>query len=90
MQLSSLYQYFASHPEASWIIDWHKARYLYNYIKEHPVKKILDLGTGIGATTAISALAMKNKGEENYEIHTVEQFQKCYDLSQKLIPDELK
>ena len=91
MQLSSLYQYFASHPEADWIIDWHKARYLYNYVKEHPeVKRVLDLGTGIGATAAIVALALKNKGEQDYEIHTVEQFQKCYDLAQKLIPNELK
>ena len=90
MKLQSIYSYFANHPEADWIIDWPKARLLYNYVKEHPVKKILDLGTGIGATAAIFALAMKNKGEENYEIHTVEQFQKCYDLAQKLIPDELK
>ena len=90
MTLQSLYGYFAQHPEGDWIMDWPKARLLYNYIKEHPIKKVLDLGTGIGCTTAIIALAMKNKGEENYEIHTVEQFQKCYDLAQKLIPDELK
>ena len=90
MTLGNLYAFFAQHPEGAWIIDWPKAHLLYNYVKEHPIKKILDLGTGIGATASICALAMVNKGEQDYEIHTVEQFEKCHKLAQQLIPPELK
>jgi len=88
--LQALYEFFAQHPEGRWIITPQNARYLYHYVKEHPVKRILDLGTGIGAAAAIMALALQNKGETDYEIHTVEQFEKCYKLAQKLIPEELK
>ena len=90
MELTTLYKLFASSSEAQWIVRWDNAQELYNFVRENPVKKVLDLGTGIGCSPAIIALAFQDKGETNYEIHTVEQTQKCYDLAQKLIPEELK
>lgn len=62
---------------------------LYEFVKKRPIKRILELGTGIGCSTAAMALALKDKGEGG-EVHTVEQFEKCYKLAQELIPDELK
>ena len=45
---------------------------------------------GIGFSTSVIALALKDKGETDYEIHTVEQFDKCVKLANELIPEELK
>lgn len=90
MKLSTLYKHFANHPEGGWIMEWPNARQLYNHVKETQPKNILDLGTGIGCTAAVVALALENTGVKDYQIHTVEQTQKCYDLAQHLIPDELK
>jgi hypothetical protein len=63
---------------------------LYNYIKEHDVKKVLDLGTGVGFSASVMALAFKDKGVEDYHIDSVEQFDKCIALANQLIPKELK
>ena len=90
MTLESLYKYYSSHPESAWIMQPENVRYLYQYIKNNPIKKVLDLGTGISLSTATIALAMKAKGETDYEIHTVEQTEKCFNLAQELIPPELK
>lgn len=100
MDLKSLYNSFHSHPEGSWIMRWDNAQRLYKFIKRQAVQvesgkvrslyKILDLGTGIGCSASIVALAMKNKGITDYEIHTIEQFEKCFRLAQEFIPEELK
>jgi len=63
---------------------------LFDFVKKHPVKKILDLGTGIGCSVAIIALALKTKGEEDFKMDSVEQYDKCIKLANELIPEELK
>lgn len=88
MKLSTLYHHFAAHPEGGWIMSWPNARLLYNHIKEYQPRKILDLGTGIGCTAAVAALALDNIGVKEYDIHTVDQYQKCYDLAQEIMPQE--
>lgn len=85
----ALYGLFANHPEGAWIMVPDNARDLYNLVKLHPIKNVLDLGTGIGTSAAMIALALKDKGEKGV-IHTVEQFKKCYDLAQQLIPEDLQ
>jgi len=90
MNFKSLYNLFRSHPEGNWIVKPYNAETLYNLIKSNPVKKILDLGTGIGLSASTIALAMEEKKEPDYEIHTVEQKEKCHRLAQELVPEELK
>jgi hypothetical protein len=68
------------------------ARDLYNFVKERPeIKKVLDLGTGIGASVATIALAMQNResGSEGCHIDSIEQFDKCIKIASDLIPPEL-
>lgn len=90
MTLDNLYKIFSNHKEGQWVMQWHNAILLYRFIKNHPVKRILDLGTGIGVSTAICALALQDKGETDYHIDTVEQFDKCVNLAKELIPKELQ
>lgn len=90
LNLKNLYRYFASHPEGSWIMIWPNALDLYKLVKSHNIKNVLDLGTGIGVSASVVALALKEKGETDYHIDTIEQFDKCVRLAEELIPSELK
>jgi len=88
--LKSLYNHFASHPEGVWVMQPQNVPILYDFVKTHKIKKVLDLGTGIGTTAAIVALALKDKGEMDYHIDTVESLDKCINLARKLIPVDLQ
>lgn len=88
MTVKSLAKFYTEHKEGAWVMKWPDPLYLYNYVKEYPIKKVLDLGTGIGLSTATVALALKEKGVD-YEIHTVDQYAKCYNLAQELMPKDL-
>lgn len=66
------------------------AQGLYDFIKKNNVKKVLDLGTGIGASAAVMALAFKDKGVEDYHIDSIDQYDKCLRLANELIPEDLK
>lgn len=90
MQLKPLYEVFATHPEGRWVMDPRNVESLYKFVKEHPVKKVLDLGTGIGLSSSVIALALKDKGETDYRIDSVEQYEKCVKIASRLIPPELK
>ena len=90
MNLNSLYMRFASHPEGSWIMIYENVKQLYNFILNNPIKKVLDLGCGIGCSASIIALALKDKGETDYHIDSIEQFDKCIKLANEIIPEELK
>lgn len=95
MTLQNLYKYYHSHPESKWIMSWENTQLLYKFVREHPVKKILTLGTGIGLSDAVIALALKDKNEPqidsiNHQIDTLEPFEKCFKLAQELMPEKLK
>jgi len=85
-ELKNLYFIFKKHPEAKWIIGKDDALILYKLIKKFNPKSVLDLGTGIGASTAVIALALESGGR----ITTVEQFEKCVKIAKELIPETLK
>jgi|SRR3990167_348776 len=90
MNLKNLYQLFLSHPENAYLMKYHNVLLLYKFIRNHPIKRVLDLGTGLGLSAAVCALAFKDKGEADYHIDSVEQFDKCIKLANELIPQELK
>lgn len=90
MTLKNLYNIFASSPEGIWIMQWPNAQSLYDYIKNNNVKRVLDLGTGIGASAAVVSLAFKDKGVEDYHIDSIEQYDKCIRIANKLVPEELR
>lgn len=89
LNFKNLYRSFASHPEASWIMKPQNAYALYQFVKGHEIKKVLDLGTGIGASASIIALALKEKGAQ-VDITSIEQSDKCIRLANELIPEPLK
>lgn len=90
MTLKALYNSFAVHPEGSWIMRWENAQTLFNLVKNKPIKKILDLGTGIGCSASVMAFALQEKGETDWQIDSVEQFDKCIKLAAELIPAEFR
>lgn len=90
MELKELYQVFAKHPEQQWIMQAENVQQLYNFTKKHPIKRVLDLGTGIGTSVSIVALALKNKGEIDFHIDTIEQSDKCIAVAKELVPKELQ
>jgi len=90
LNIKTLYNYYADHPESTWIMQPDAAPHLYSFIKKNNFTKILDLGTGIGCTAAIIALAFEEKGTKDYEIHTLEQYDKCRKIAEEIIPKPLK
>ena len=90
MELKTLYKLFKTHKEGSYVMESQNAVLLYQFVRKHPIKRVLDLGTGIGLSSAVCALAFLDKGEKEGHIDTVEQFDKCINLANELIPEELK
>ena len=71
MQLQSLFNYFKSHPESSWLMEPQNCQKLYEFVMKHPIKNVLDLGTGIGLSASVVALALKDKGEKDFRIDSL-------------------
>jgi predicted O-methyltransferase YrrM len=84
-RLKDCYKIFASSPESDWIIGWKEAKKIHRLIKARRPKNILELGTGIGTTAAIMALAAPDS-----QITTVEQKEKCLAIARRLIPTALQ
>ncbi len=89
MTLKSLYTHFARDKESSWIMRYYNVEALYKFIQEHPIKRVLELGTGIGLSAAVCALAFKDKGIEDWHVDTMEQYRKCIDIAMQMNPKEL-
>lgn len=90
MNITTLYNYFRQSPESTWIMQYPNAVDLYDFIIKNPIKKILNLGTGIGFSDAVIALAWKDKGVIDGEIDSIEQYEKCVKIANELIPEEFK
>lgn len=92
-KIAPLYKIFADSPEGKWIIGKEDAVRIYRLIRRQykKLKKInvLELGTGIGAATAIMAKAIEDSGEEG-SITTIEQQDKCIELARGLVPEKLQ
>ena len=86
--MRALWEQFATHKEGNWIMRYQNAETFYNFLLRTDVKDFLELGTGIGCSTALFGLAMQDKGVKDYTIHTVEQYEKCVVLAKELIPKE--
>lgn len=89
MNLKTLHNLFRGHKEGTWVMQFENCVALYKFIKEHDIKRVLDLGTGLGLSASIIGLALNEKGVD-YHIDSIEQFDKCVDLAKKLIPEELQ
>ena len=89
-ELKKLYKSFLKSPESQWIMQWPNAVDLYNFILNNPIKRVLGLGTGVGLSDAVIALAWKTKGEKDGQLDTVEQYDKCIKLAKEMIPAELQ
>jgi len=88
MTIKSLYEYFAHNPNGNWIVEPQNASFLYSLIKKNPnIKRVLDLGTGIGLSASTAALAMEGR---DYHIDSLEQYDKCIKIAKDLIPKEFK
>ncbi len=83
-QKDELYDSFRHRRGGKWVMGYHDWKRLDKLIKTHQPKMILELGTGIGGSTACMARALQGKAL----IHTVEQLDKCVRLAQELIPKE--
>jgi len=55
-------------------------------IKQNKIKKVLELGTGVGVSTASIAYSLPEDGQ----IDTLEQFEKCINIAKIVIPAELR
>jgi len=84
-QLENLWLKFFHHPQGKWIMKLPEVTRLYESIKQYNPTQVLELGTGIGASTAIMASAL-----DNGRIMTIEQSKKCIEIAKELIPFELK
>jgi len=70
-------------------MQWPNAQRLYDFILKNPIERVLGLGTGIGLSDAVIALAWEHKGIKGH-IDSIEQYDKCIKLANELIPVELK
>ena len=85
MKLKELYAIFRKSPEGKWILGETEATTLYKLILKHKPQTVLDLGLGIGCSTATMALAM-----ESGRIIALEQKEKCIRLAKSYIPPLLQ
>lgn len=84
MDPATLYARFKNSPHGRWIVGLNDFEKLANVIKEFKPKRILELGTGIGASTALIASVT------DAPIDTVEQFDTVMEIAQDLIPRDLQ
>ena len=87
-ELTELAATFRASPEGGWTIAENDVLRLYQYVLHYRPHRILELGTGIGFSTAVMALALKKLGRG--EITSLEQLPKCIETAATLIPQELK
>ena len=80
--IKKLWNKFGTHPEGRWIISLNDAYNLGRFALENKPRRILDLGTGIGASAAILRYALPDA-----EIISIENSKKCIDIAEQLTPN---
>ena len=83
--IEGLWLTFHNNAHSVWILKPEEAVILHEKVKEFNPKQILELGTGIGCSTAVMAFSAPEA-----QIYTVDQSQKCIDLAKTLIPTGLQ
>ncbi len=87
-QLRRVYSIFENSPQGKWIIGKNDVLNLYKLILETKPAKVLELGTGIGAGTAVIAMALNQLGRGS--IISLEQSPEIIEIAQQLIEQPLK
>jgi predicted O-methyltransferase YrrM len=83
-KLIELREIFRKTGEARWVLGLDDAVRLDKIIKKYNVKKILELGMGIGQGTLGMAWSLPSEGH----IDSVEQYDKCINIAKSTIPHE--
>ncbi len=84
-QLENLYLKFFNHPDGQWIMKIKSAVKLHELLKKYNPTQVLELGTGIGAGTAVIASTL-----DNARVMTVESNKRLIEVAKEIIPFELK
>jgi len=87
-ELQKVYAICNSSPHGKWIIGKNDAINLYKLVLKIKPSKVVEFGTGIGASTAVLALALKNVGKG--EIVSIEQSPKCAKIARELMEPTLE
>lgn len=87
-ELAHLYERYHASPEGKWTIGENDVVNLYSFVRAHKPARILELGMGIGLSTAVMALALKHSGSAGHVVG-VEQLAKCIAIANELLPEEL-
>lgn len=82
-ELAWIHQKFKSSPEGRWIIGEDDAVNLYRLVLRAKPQRILELGTGIGAGTAVMAEALERLGKGR--IVSIEQSSHCVAVARDLL-----
>lgn len=78
--VKQLWTKFANHPEAQWILSLNDAYNLARFVIEKRPKHVLDLGTGIGCSSAV----IKYANPES-KVTSIEQYEKCVKIAQTMV-----
>ena len=87
-ELGRVVQTFQRSPEAGWAIAENDVLQLYRLVLTNKPEHVLELGTGIGLSTAVVALALKKLGRG--QVVSLEQLPKCIEIANALIDRALK
>ncbi|HEY4523174.1 MAG TPA: hypothetical protein VJK73_02255 [Candidatus Paceibacterota bacterium] len=87
-ELAALYARYHASPEGKWTIGTDDLVNLYQFVRTHERTNILELGMGVGLSTASMALALKHSGGRGH-ITALEQTTKCIPIARELLPSEL-
>ena len=83
--IDNLWLNFYASEHGVWIMKAQCATLLHQKLKEFKPKHILELGTGVGCSSAIMAFTCSEA-----RIYSVDQRQKCIDIAKQLIPQGLQ
>lgn len=83
-RLMRLHRIFAASPHGAHIVSWKDARKIYRTVQSCRARRILDLGTGIGASAAFVAAALSEDGV----VWSVEQEPLFAEEAKRLIPPD--